>query len=86
MHFFVVMAVFAAVSLSVQSAYAAPAPTQSARPGWGSGDPNHVHAGPPGLSVRNNTNISIGTWITAIADGGAQISIGVYNTISDLFD
>ena len=22
------------------------------RPGWGNGDPNHTHTGPPGLSVR----------------------------------
>lgn len=22
------------------------------RPGWGYGDPNHVHTGPPGQSVR----------------------------------
>lgn len=37
--------------LSVQSAYAAQ-PTDNTRPGWGFGDSNHVHLGPPGQSVR----------------------------------
>lgn len=37
--------------LSVHSAYAAK-PADDTRPGWGLGDPNHVHLGPPGQSVR----------------------------------
>lgn len=36
---------------SVHSAYAAKS-TDTTRPGWGLGDPNHVHLGPPGQSVR----------------------------------
>jgi hypothetical protein len=27
-------------------------PTGNTRPGWGYGDTNHVHVGPPGQSVR----------------------------------
>jgi hypothetical protein len=35
--------------LVVQSALAVPGET---RPGWGKGDKNHVHTGPPGTSVN----------------------------------
>ncbi|MBW3538353.1 hypothetical protein KY386_02580 [Candidatus Parcubacteria bacterium] len=30
-----------------------------ARPGWGFGDRNHVHTGPPGQSVRVDSNIDV---------------------------
>jgi len=36
-------------SLAASGALAAPSDT---RPGWGHGDTNHVHVGPPGQSVN----------------------------------
>lgn len=51
-----VVAVFVIGSFGVQSASAktiTPTPTKSTdRPGWGFGDDNHHHVGPPGHSVR----------------------------------
>jgi hypothetical protein len=44
-------AVAAAAIFMIQSAFAAPA-NGGTRPGWGYGDDNHVHTGPPGQSVR----------------------------------
>jgi hypothetical protein len=43
-------AIAAAAVMMVQAAFAAPANT-GVRPGWGFGDENHVHTGPPGQSV-----------------------------------
>ncbi len=40
-------------SIAVVSGVAIAAkPTGNTRPGWGFGDKNHVHTGPPGQSVR----------------------------------
>jgi hypothetical protein len=47
-----------ALAAAVISAFAvggvalAAKPTDNTRPGWGYGDKNHVHTGPPGQSVR----------------------------------
>ncbi|MDP3941663.1 MAG: hypothetical protein Q8Q49_05135 [bacterium] len=41
----------------VGTAFAAE-PTNTTKPGWGFGDKNHVHIGPPGISVRVDENIS----------------------------
>lgn len=48
-----IMAVVGLVAASgyfVTSAYAKP--QGETKPGWGYGDKNHVHVGPPGQSVR----------------------------------
>lgn len=48
------------ISLVAPSAFAQN--NDTTRPGWGFGDVNHVHTGPPGQSVRphqeNKTNVS----------------------------
>lgn len=49
--------VFAAVAISILAVSVASVPAFAAqndntRPGWGHGDNNHVHTGPPGHSVR----------------------------------
>jgi len=42
----------AAVAMMVGTAFAQGNPTSGqTRPGWGNGDKNHVHTGPPGHSV-----------------------------------
>ena len=45
-----VVAFVAAVSISAPSAFAKT--TNDVKPGWGYGDQNHIHIGPPGQSVR----------------------------------
>ena len=46
---FLIVALLAALALVVsQSAYAAQ--NDNTRPGWGFGDKNHIHIGPPGHS------------------------------------
>lgn len=42
------LAIFVAISAT---AFAKP-PTDGTRPGWGFGDKNHTHTGPPGQSVH----------------------------------
>lgn len=47
---FVSLALLAVFAMTVGSVFAK---TQGeTRPGWGHGDKNHVHTGPPGQSVR----------------------------------
>jgi len=46
----VLSAVVAALALMVYTANAAPG--NDTRPGWGYGDKNHEHTGPPGQSVH----------------------------------
>lgn len=75
--------VVALFTLSVSftgSAFAAQ-PTDSTRPGHGFGDKNHVHTGPPGVSVRSQDNISIVNNITIIAEGAAQVVVNISNNI-----
>jgi len=43
--------IFAAFALMVGQSFAKQTPNGT-RPGWGYGDKNHVHTGPPGQSVR----------------------------------
>ena len=49
----VVLATLAAAAVMlVSTAFAAPGNSGETKPGWGKGDKNHVHTGPPGQSVR----------------------------------
>lgn len=48
----IVMAVLAAAVAVMATTALAAKPTDGTRPGWGYGDKNHVHTGPPGQSVR----------------------------------
>ena len=58
-------------------------PEGNLRPGWGYGDNNHVHTGPPGQSVRpsNNTfsyNIQVSSNTGGnVSEGGGSINSGV---------
>jgi hypothetical protein len=45
-----VAAAIAIAGAATSSAIAAP-PADNTRPGWGNGDVNHIHTGPPGQSV-----------------------------------
>jgi hypothetical protein len=74
---FVVAAVFAVTSLSAQSAFAA---TPTPRPGW-AGTEAQAQAGPSGVSVKNNTSISISNVVNAVAQGGATLVVNVYTTV-----
>ena len=47
----VAVGVVGATMAIAASAFAAK-PTDNTRPGWGFGDKNHVHTGPPGQSVH----------------------------------
>ncbi len=71
-------------SLSAQPAFAAkPTTTPSPKPGWGLGDKNHVHTGPPGhsVSVRTNDNVSISNSFTIVAQGTAKVVVNVVQNI-----
>jgi hypothetical protein len=49
----IVMTVLAASAVFITtSALAAPGNSGETKPGWGNGDKNHVHTGPPGQTVR----------------------------------
>ncbi len=49
---YIVMAALAAAAfLMISSAFAAPGNSGDTKPGWGYGDKNHTHTGPPGQSV-----------------------------------
>ena len=41
-----------AAVMMIHSAFAAPSIASTTKPGWGYGDQNHTHTGPPGESVR----------------------------------
>lgn len=81
---FVAVALFVAVAAPLQAAYAEK-PDQSAnhntKPGWGWGDKNHVHTGPPGLSVKNDTHINLSNVFNVVAEAGAKVTINVYQTV-----
>lgn len=75
------VAVFLLITVSTSVAFAKEGDT---RPGWGFGDKNHVHTGPPGLSDRpvnvaqdNHVNLS---QIFKI-DGDGNVWIKVSNFI-----
>lgn len=59
----VMAAAIAVTGMAASSALAAPSNTS--RPGWGNGDPNHVHTGPPGHSVNpgHHHNFFFWWWI-----------------------
>ena len=81
---FVAVALFIAVAAPMQSAYAEKPDqnvNQNMKPGWGWGDKNHVHSGPPGLSVKNETNISLSNVFNIIAEAGAHVTVNVYQTV-----
>lgn len=48
----IAIAVIALSVFAVMAANAFAKTTGETRPGWGYGDKNHVHTGPPGQSVR----------------------------------
>lgn len=49
----IIATVLAAVAITMATtALAAPGNSGATKPGWGYGDKNHVHTGPPGQSVR----------------------------------
>lgn len=79
-----------AMLLFVNTAMAAK-PAGNVRPGWGFGDQNHIHTGPPGLSVRpsnarvvNNVNTSASTGGNVIAGGGGTIVTGAVSIVTTI--
>jgi hypothetical protein len=61
------------------------------RPGWGHGDKNHDHTGPPGHSVRPhksvkvNNHVNLGTSVNIIAEAGARVVVNIVNNITQIF-
>lgn len=61
------------------------------RPGWGHGDKNHGHTGPPGHSVRPHksvkvdNHVSLGTTVNVIAQAGAHVVVNIVNNITQIF-
>ena len=51
----VIAAIVVAATVVSVGANAAQKASSSTRPGWGYGDKNHVHTGPPGQSVHAAT-------------------------------
>jgi hypothetical protein len=49
---FVIMTVIAAAIITMATSALAAGKSGTTKPGWGYGDKNHVHTGPPGQSVR----------------------------------
>lgn len=80
----VVLSLFvAAFFIPATSAHAVSAtPTQEMKPGW-VGAIKDTETGPPGMSVHNNTTISISNVISIVADAGASVGVAIYNTIAD---
>lgn len=75
------IALFVSVAAPLQPAYA----NGGAHPGWGFGDHKHVHTGPPGQSVKNETNINISNVFNIVAEAGANVTIVVYQTVNNFF-
>lgn len=48
----VVAMIFATLAVLAGTAFAGPGKSGDTKPGWGHGDKNHVHTGPPGQTVR----------------------------------
>jgi hypothetical protein len=55
----------AVLSIGAQSALAA---SNTDKPGWGNGDKNHVHVGPPGQSVRPDVQEKVQKKLDKVAD------------------
>jgi hypothetical protein len=80
--FLVIAIVFAFTSVVAQPALAAnPTATPSPKPGWGHGDKNHVHTGPPGISVRTDDDITVNNTVTVVAEAGAHVVVNIANSI-----
>lgn len=71
----------------VQAAFAAPGNSGTTKPGWGFGDKNHIHVGPPGQSVivqnnsvhvENNVQVSSNTGNNS---GNGSIVTGVSHVV-----
>ena len=71
-------------SFAAQTALAAP-PSGNERPGWGHGDKNHHHTGPPGQSVRINNHVDASATINIMAEAGAKIVVNIVNNITNIF-
>jgi PKD repeat protein len=80
MQLFIVGTFFVATTLAVQPAFAAQ-PTSTPKPGWGNGDKNHVHTGPPGISVRSDDNINISNTVNVLAEGSAKVTVSIVTTV-----
>lgn len=69
--FIVLAALIAGIVLAAGSVFAQ-GNSGSTKPGWGYGDQNHIHTGPPGQSVRpgNSTSVSV---ISVVNTGGNTV-------------
>lgn len=89
---FIVLSVFLSSAVFAQSAFAA---SGNMRPGWGFGDKNHVHTGPPGQSVRadvsESVKVSANTGGNIVGDksvvltGNATVMASIENFFTHLF-
>ena len=75
---------FATSLLFTQSAFAA-SPSNQTKPGWGHGDKNHIHTGPPGHSVSTGGQVNFPTNITFVVEKGAKLVVNIFNGISQVF-
>lgn len=74
---FLVTGAIAALTFLFFSTQAFAKPEDNTRPGWGFGDTNHVHTGPPGQSVHpvfavnqvNNSNNSLSNTVSVNTGG-----------------
>jgi len=84
---FAIVGVLALSLVFTQPALAAH-PAGNNRPGWGHGDNNHVHTGPPGQSVRpphNNGHNNVTNNIQVIVNNTGKGVVNVYVTIVNFF-
>jgi len=89
---FIVLSVFLTSTLMTQTAFAA---SGTIKPGWGFGDKNHIHTGPPGQSVRpsvsESVNVSANTGgnktgnNSVVLTGNANVMVSIENFFSHLF-
>jgi hypothetical protein len=73
----VALGLTAGATLAVAGTAAAANHPGNTRPGWGYGDKNHVHTGPPGQSVNvtNNNDVSVTSSSTQRSrSGNANVS------------
>lgn len=79
---FLVVSSVVALSFLLLSTQAFAKQTDNTRPGWGFGDSNHVHTGPPGQSVHpvfsvhqeNNSNNSLSNTVSVNTGGNTANS------------
>lgn len=77
-------------SVTATSAFAS---TDDTRPGWGNGDKNHVHVGPPGQSVRpsvaaqlHDTEVNVTSNLEANMNIPSDVKDNLVDRITHLFD